>query len=137
MAVLAAAAGLAEEASLDLLGRSADRLAVGDLWAADVRVDVELARQPVDDDLQVELPHARDQGLASLLVGADAEGRLLLGETLESGSQLVLVALRLRLDRDRDHRLREVHRLQPNRLRFRRAGVDRRDALHADRRAGI
>ena len=47
-----------------------DRLAVGDLRPADVRVDVELALQAVDDDLEVELAHAGDQRLAGLLVGA-------------------------------------------------------------------
>jgi hypothetical protein len=42
---------------LDLLHAGAHRLAVGDLRAADVRVDVELAREPVDDDLEVQLAH--------------------------------------------------------------------------------
>ena len=55
------------------------RLAVGDLRPADVRVDRELAHQAVDDDLEVELAHAGDQGLAGLVVGADAERRVLLG----------------------------------------------------------
>src|SRR5204863_9024866 len=49
---LAATAGLALEAALDLLGRPRDRLAIGDLRAPDVRVDVELAREAVDADLQ-------------------------------------------------------------------------------------
>ena len=39
VAVLAAAAGLADELALDLLDGLADRLAVGDLRPADVRVD--------------------------------------------------------------------------------------------------
>ena len=33
------------------------RLAIGDLRAADVRVDRELAQEPVDDDLEVQLAH--------------------------------------------------------------------------------
>jgi len=53
VAVLARAAGLAHELALHALGRLADRLAVGDLRPADVRVDVELALQAVDDDLEV------------------------------------------------------------------------------------
>src|SRR5262249_33968372 len=68
VAVLAAAAGLADELAVDLLDGLPDRLAVRDLRPADVRVDVELALEPVDDDLEVELAHARDQGLAGLLV---------------------------------------------------------------------
>jgi hypothetical protein len=38
------------------LGRLGDRLAVGDLRAADVRVDVELALEAVDDDLEWSSP---------------------------------------------------------------------------------
>ena len=68
--VLAAATGLADKAALDLLRGPAGRLAIGDLRAADVGVDRELAQQPVDDDLQVQLAHARDERLAGLLVGA-------------------------------------------------------------------
>src|SRR5690606_41654602 len=54
VAVLAAAAGLAHEAALDLLHALADRLAVGHLRPADVGVDLELAREPVDDHLEVQ-----------------------------------------------------------------------------------
>ena len=77
MAVLAAAAGLADVAPLarGLLG---DRLLVGDLRLADVGADVELAHQAVDDDLEVQLAHAGDDGLARVLVRVDAEGRIFL-----------------------------------------------------------
>src|SRR5205814_1694911 len=95
VAVLARAAGLADEPALDLLGRTGDRLAVGDLRPADVRVDVELALQPVDDDLEVQLAHTGDQRLARLLVRGDAERRVLLGEAREPRAELVLVGLRL------------------------------------------
>ena len=64
VAVLAAAAGLADEAALGLGHRLGDALAVGHLRPAHVGVDLELAQQPVDDDLQVQLAHAGDDGLA-------------------------------------------------------------------------
>ena len=80
VAELAAAAGLADEAALDLLDPLADRLAVGHLRPADVGVDLELAQHPVDDHLEVQLAHPVDQGLAGLLVGLDLEGRVLLAE---------------------------------------------------------
>ena len=51
-----------------------------------------------------------------LLVGVDAEGRVLLGEALEGDAELVLVGLRLRLDRDLDDRLREGDRLEDDRV---------------------
>ena len=41
------------------LDAARDGLAVGDLRVADVRLDLELAAQAVDDDLEVELAHAR------------------------------------------------------------------------------
>ena len=107
-------------------------LAVRDLRAADVRVDVELALEAVDDDLEVQLAHAGDERLARLLVGRDAEGRILLGEALQAGAELVLVGLRLRLDRDRDHRLRERHRLEHDRRVLGGERVARRRVLEAD-----
>ena len=137
MAVLATAAGLAHEPALDLLGRLADRLPVGDLRTADVRVDVELAHQPVDDDLEVQLAHPGDERLPGLLVGAHAERRVLLGEALKARAELVLVALRLRLDRDRDHRLGERHRLEPDRRGVDRERVARRRRLQPDDRGDL
>ena len=47
-----------------------DRLAVGHLRRADVGVHAVFAPQPVDDDLEVQLAHAGQDGLAGLLVGA-------------------------------------------------------------------
>lgn len=56
VAVLTATAGLAHELALDV-DRTRDGLAVGDLRGADVGVDVELALEAVDDDLEVQLAH--------------------------------------------------------------------------------
>ena len=64
----------------------------------------------------MKLAHPGDPGLARLLVRVDAEGRVLLGEALEGDAELVLVGLRLRLDRDLDDRLREGHRLEDDRM---------------------
>jgi hypothetical protein len=55
-------------------------------------------------------------GLAGLLVGADLEGRVLLGELLEGLGHLVLVGLGLRLDGHLDDRLGEGHGLEHDRL---------------------
>ena len=116
MAVLALAAGLAHEAALGLRNGAADRLAVADLRAADVGLHLELAQHAVDEHLEVQLAHAGDAGLARLLVGADAEGRVLLGQALEGDRHLVLVGLRLRLDGELDDRLGEGDRLEDDRL---------------------
>ena len=132
VAVLAGAAGLADEPALDLLRGLRDRLAVGDLRPADVGVDLELAHQAVDEDLEVQLAHAGDQRLAGLLVGGDTERWILLGEAGEAGAQLVLVALRLRLDRDRDHGLGEGHPLEHDRGALDGERVAGRRLLEAD-----
>ncbi len=115
VAELAAAAGLADEARLDLLDLLADRLAVGDLRLADVGLDFELAQHAVDDHLEVKLAHAVDQGLAGFLVAFDLEGRVLLAEALQGVAHLLLVGLGFRLDRDRDHGLGEFDALQRDR----------------------
>src|SRR5204863_1304118 len=64
MAVLAAAAGLADEAALDLLHTAPDRLPIGNLRTTDVGVHAELPQQAIDDHLEVQLAHAVDQRLA-------------------------------------------------------------------------
>ena len=90
-------------------------LAVGNLRLADVRLDLELAQQTVDDDLQVELAHAGDDGLTGFVVGGDAERRVLLGELLKSEAHLVLLSLGLRLDGNVDNRIGELHGLENDR----------------------
>src|SRR6201996_5623220 len=115
VAELAATTGLTDESGDDFLDPLAHRLAGGDLRFADVRLDFELAQHPVDDHLEVELAHPVDQGLARFLVGFDPEGRVLLAQALEGVAHLLLVGFRFRLDRDRDHRLREFDRLERDR----------------------
>src|SRR5207245_7482345 len=103
--VLAASTRLPDEPPVRLR-LLADRLLVGDLRPAHVRLDLELPQQAVLDDLQVQLAHTGDDRLTRLLIRPDAERRVLGREPPERGAQLLLVRLRLRLDRDRDHRLR-------------------------------
>src|SRR4051795_5780578 len=136
-AVLARAAGLTDEAALDLLGGAADGLAVGDLRAADVRLDVELAAHAVDQHLEVQLAHAGDLGLARLLVRLDLERRVLLGEAAERDRHLLLVGLRLRLDGDLDDRVGEVDHLELDRGVGGGQRVAGHDLLDADARGDV
>src|SRR5215472_6879655 len=55
------------------LSRTSDRLSVGDLRRSDIRVDFELAFHPVDDDLEVQLAHSLDHGLAAFVINRDTE----------------------------------------------------------------
>src|SRR4029453_18382499 len=114
---LAAATGLLRIPHL-AVGGTGERFLVGDLRLADARLDAELALQAVDDDLEVQLAHAGDHDLTGLLVGLDAEGRVLGHELLQAVPELLLVALRLWLDRQRDDRLGEDHSLEDDRLFF-------------------
>src|SRR5207302_9640152 len=122
VAVLPAPARLADELRL-VLDRLANGLLVGDLRLADVGVDLELAQQAIDDDLQMELAHARDERLPGLGVGRDAEGRILGGELVERAAEALLVGLGLGLDGDRDDGVRELHALEHDRLRLVAEGV--------------
>src|SRR5205085_10151361 len=92
-AELTRATGLLLVRVINLLDLPPHGLPVGNLRAADVRIDPELAAHPLDQYLQVELAHARDDRLAGLLVGPDLDGRVLLGQPLDRGAQLLLVAL--------------------------------------------
>src|SRR5690606_23421746 len=74
VAELAAAAGLLDELAADVLRGAGDRLAVRHAGLADLDVHLHVAEQLVLDDLQVELTHARDDGLAGLVVVVRAEG---------------------------------------------------------------
>ena len=103
VAVLAATAGLPDEAHVDLVDGPGDGLAIGDLRLPDVRVDVELAPEPVDDDVEVQLAHPRDDRLPGLFVEAHDERRILIRQLAQTAAQLVLVGLGLRLHGDADH----------------------------------
>jgi hypothetical protein len=52
----------------------------------------------------VQLAHSAQDSLAALLVGGDAEGRILGGQLLQGHAQLFLVGLGFGLDRDLDER---------------------------------
>jgi len=115
VAVLAAAAGLLGVLHL-AVRRTGERFLVGDLRLADGRFDAELALQAVDDDLEVQLAHAADDHLARLDVGVHAERRILRHQLLQADAELLLVGFGLRLNRERDDRFGEVHRLQHDRV---------------------
>src|SRR5438094_421926 len=115
VAVLAATTRLPHVAALGL-GVLPYRLAIRDLGLADIRLDLELAQEAVDDDLQVELAHAVDELLARLLVAGHPERGVFQREARQRHAELLLVGARLRLDRHRDDRLGEGHGLQHDRL---------------------
>ena len=74
LGILARAAGLLL-VGVDLGVRLADGLAIGHLRRADVGIHAILATQPVDDDLEMQLAHAGQDGLPGLLVRLQAQAR--------------------------------------------------------------
>ncbi len=136
VAVLAAAARLLRVLHF-AVGRAGQRFLVSDLRLADRGLDAELALQPVDDDFEVQLAHAGDDDLAGLLVGLHVERRIFRHQLLKTDAELLLVGLRLGLDRERDDRLREVHRLEHDRLLLVAQRVAGGNALQADGRRDV
>src|SRR5690606_25572061 len=110
--ILAAATRLLDELPFGFLDRLADRFAVGHLRLADRSLDAELALHAIDQDLEMELAHARDDRLAALLVGTHAERRVFLGEARQRDAHLLLVGLGLGLHGLRDDGLGELHALE-------------------------
>src|SRR5437773_1476617 len=99
---LAVAAGLLLVLPLGV-GLACDGLAVWHPELLGVDLHAELAGQPLGDDGQVRFTHARQQRLPRLVVTAHAQRGILVLQTVQARHELVLVALRLRLDGDREH----------------------------------
>ncbi len=93
-----------------------DRLAIADPRPAHVDLQAEVAVDPVLEDLQVQLAHARDQGLAGLLVDPEGEGRVFARQRSQGLGQLPLVGRADRLDRHADDRLGELDPLEQDRV---------------------
>ena len=91
-------------------------LSLSHLRSPDVALHLELAPQPVDDDVQVELAHALNDRLVGLLVAGVVERGVFLGELVQPDAHLLEVALRLGLDRHLDDGVRELHALEHDRV---------------------
>jgi len=63
------------------------------LRLANLSLNFEFALQAIDDNLQVQLPHALDDRLVRLLISAVAERWILSGQLVEGFAQLVRILL--------------------------------------------
>ena len=99
------------------LRRPLERLLVRDLRRVGDDVDAELALHPLDHRGDVRLAHAVEHRLVGLLRALDAQGRVVLADPGDRGRELVLVALGLRLDGDREQRLGQLDRRERRRGR--------------------
>jgi len=98
------------------IGHLAHRLFVGNLGLTHIRFYLKLTQQTVYDDLQVQLAHAGDDGLAGLLIGVGAESGILLSQLGKAQAHLLLTDFGLRLNGNADNRLWEFHRFQDDRM---------------------
>ena len=71
---------------------------VGYLGLTNGSLNLELTQQTVNDDLQMQLAHAGDDGLTSLIVGVGAEGGVFFSQLCQSDAHLFLTSLGLGLD---------------------------------------
>ena len=79
VSVLTATAGLADVLAFRF-GVLANGLAIRHLRLADVGLDFVLAHHAVDDDFQMQLAHAADDGLSAVGIGVNFEGGIFLGQ---------------------------------------------------------
>ena len=108
VAELAPAAGLLLVAPLGARFL-ADRLQVRDPWLCS-STSTPKRRLSRSTAASTHLREAAEELLAGLVVAAERQRRVLLGQAPKGGAHLLLVALGLRLDREAHHRLGEVER---------------------------
>ena len=98
------------------IGQLTDSFLIGNLRFTDIRLNLKLTHQAVNDDFQMELTHAGDDGLTSFLVGVGSEGRVFFRELGKSDRHFFLTGLCFRLDCQVDNGFGELHRFQNDRM---------------------
>ena len=86
--------------------------AIGNLRRAGAGVHLELAKEAVTDNFQVQLTHPGNDELAGFFIGEAAEGRIFFGQTLQTFGHLLPIGLCFRLDGHGNDRLREGRRFE-------------------------
>ena len=111
MTVLAGAAGLANVFAFGF-AMLADGFAIRHLRLADVGFDFVFAHHAVNDDFQMQLAHAADDGLSAVGIGVNLEGGIFLRQPAQRHAHFFLIGFGLGLDRDRNNRHRKRDRFQ-------------------------
>ena len=106
MPVLSASAGLTDVFAFGF-GLLADGLAICHLRLADVGFNFILAHHAVNDDFEMQLAHAADDGLPAVGIGVNFKCGIFLGQLGKRHAHLFLIGFCLRLDRDRNYRNRK------------------------------
>ena len=98
------------------INRLGDCLFVSNLRCTNVSLNLELTKKTVNDDIQVKLTHTSDNGLSSFLICMSTECRVLLSKLSKCLTKFALSSFCLRLDRELDNWLRELHGLKDYRM---------------------
>ena len=91
-------------------------LFVSNLRCTYISFYLELTKQTVYDNFQMQLTHTSDNGLAGFLICMRTEGRVFFCKFCKSFAHFALSGFGLGLDSQLDNRLRELHRLQDYRM---------------------
>ena len=84
--------------------RSGDGFAVSDFRFVREDFQVEARFKTFLHDVEMELAHAGDDEFLGLGVARHLEGRVFIGDLVQAAGDLLLVAARLRFDREAEHR---------------------------------
>ena len=136
MAILTTAAGLTNKLAFSL-NLFADCFAIGNLRLTDVCLNVKLALHAVNDNVEVKLAHAANNGLPGLFIGTDAERWIFCCQLAKRCRHLLLVGLGAGLNRNMNNRLREFHALKRDDLAGGAEGVTGRNVFQAHRRGDV
>ncbi|CAB4807268.1 unannotated protein [freshwater metagenome] len=91
-----------------------DGFTVGNLGLTHCCFYSELSHHAVNEDLEVQLAHARNQGLTSFFIGLNPEGGVFFRERIQSLRHFVLISLGLGLYSNLDNGVRELKGFEYN-----------------------
>ena len=134
--VLAAAAGLANVFAFRL-GVLANGLAISHLRLADVGLNLVLAHHAVDDDFQMQLAHAADDGLSAVGIGVNFKRGIFLRQAPQRHAHFFLIGFRLGLNRNRNHGHRKRNIFERDGMLLIADRVARADALQSNGGANV
>ncbi|VVT18912.1 transposase [Roseovarius sp. EC-SD190] len=99
-----------------MLDHMADGLTVSHLRRTDIGLNLELATQTVNQNVEMQFAHALHDRLTGFNIGLDAERGVFCRQTGQTRRHFLLVAFGLGFNRDLDNRIGEGHGFQNNRL---------------------
>ncbi len=94
-----------------VLSHRGDGFTIGYLWLTDFCFNAIGAFKDVDFDVEMQLAHALEDGLARIFIGFHPEGRVFCDHLANRCAQLFCLTLVFWLYRNGDNGIRENHRL--------------------------